>query len=303
MYSGECDFRKCEELEKHLTGKYGFLRRLVIGKTELSRRIVAFTLGKGGLVFAGAFHGAERITAMMLYKFLDEVCSKMKSDIKFYDAVMQTGLTVVPMVNPDGVEISCNGVHTAGKNTEFVSECLIKAGLPHKKWQANANGVDINHNFDAGFYQVKQRERELGIFSPSPTRYGGEYPESERESRALCDLCRDSTFSIAVALHSQGREIYYDYGNHTPSVSRELADKMAQLSGYTVSHPQGIAVGGGFKDWFIEHFYRPAFTIEVGKGENPLSPDIFDSEYKKVSTMLWYLLDYIIMNKNADKDL
>lgn len=301
MYSGECDFRKCEELEQYLIGKYSFLRRLVIGKTELSRRIVAFTLGKGGLVLAGAFHGAERITAMMLYKFLDEVCNKMERDNSFYQQVIRTGLTVVPMVNPDGVEISCNSVHTAGKNTEFVSECLIKAQVPHKKWQANANGVDINHNFDAGFYHVKQRERELGIFSPSPTRYGGEYPESERESRALCDLCRDSNFSIAVALHSQGREIYYDYGNNTPSVSRKLADKMAQLSDYTVSHPQGIAVGGGFKDWFIEHFHCPAFTIEVGKGENPLSPDIFDSEYEKVSTMLWYLLDYTIKNKNVDK--
>lgn len=297
MYSGECDVKKCEELQKYLTGKYCFLRRLVIGKTQLSRKIVAFTLSKGGLILAGAFHGAERITAMMLYKFLDEVCSKMESDIKFYDAVIKTGLTVVPMVNPDSVEISCNGVHTAGNKAEFVSECLIKAGLPHKKWQANSNGIDINHNFDAGFYHVKQKERELGIISPSPTRYGGEYPESERESSALCDLCRDSDYSLAVALHSQGREIYYDYGNNTPNESQKLAYKMAELSGYAVSHPQGIAVGGGFKDWFIEHFHRPAFTLEVGLGENPLSPDIFDTEYERVRKMLEYLLCYTIKSE------
>ena len=299
MYSGECDVRKCEELEEYLTGKYGFLRRLVIGKTVLSRRVVAFTLGKGGLILTGVFHGAERITAMMLYKFLDDVCDKMERDDSFYQQVMQTGLTVVPMVNPDGVEISCNGVHTAGKNSEMISECLIKAQLPHKKWQANANGVDINHNFDAGFYEVKKRERELNIFSPSPTRYGGEYPESESESRALCDLCSDSDFSVAVALHSQGREIYYDFGRNTPSVSRKLAEKMAELSGYTVSHPEGIAVGGGFKDWFIERFHRSAFTIEVGLGENPLPPDIFDSEYPSVYKMLDYLLQYTIKNKSG----
>ena len=295
--------KKSRELELYLTGKYGFLRKLVIGKTELCRRIVAFTLGKGGLVLTGAFHGAERITAMMLYKFLDDVCDKMERNEKFYHAVTKTGLTVVPMINPDSVEISCNGIHTAGKNAELVSECLVKAQVPHKKWQANSNGVDINHNFNAGFYEVKQKEIALGILSPSPTRYGGEYPESERESRALCDLCRDSNFSIAIALHSQGREIYYDFGCDTPDVSKALADKMAVLSGYSVSHPQGIAVGGGFKDWFIERYHRPAFTLEVGLGENPLSPDIFDSEYEKVSTMLWYLLDYTIMNKNADKDL
>ena len=299
MYSGECDVRKSEELEKYLVSKYGFFRRLVIGKTELSRRIVAFTLGKGGLVLAGAFHGAERITSMMLYKFADEVCERMENDESFCQSVMKNGLTIVPMVNPDGVEISCNGVHTAGKNAEMISECLIKAQLPHKKWQANANGVDINHNFDAGYSQVRQKERELGIFAPSPTRYGGEFPESERESRALCDLCRDSDFSISVALHSQGREIYYDFGTNTPTVSRELADKMAELSGYTVSHPVGVAVGGGFKDWFIEHFHRPAFTIEVGKGENPLPPEIFNTEYKKVSVMLWYLLSYTISHNQS----
>lgn len=303
MYSGECDVKKSEELESYVTGKYSFLRRLIIGKTELSRKITAFTIGKGGLILAGAFHGAERITAMMLYKFLDDVCDKMERENSFYQLVMQTGLTIVPMVNPDGVEISCNGVHTAGKNAEMISECLIKACVHHKKWQANANGVDINHNFDAGFNEVKKRERELNIFEPAPTRYGGEYPESERESRALCDLCRDSNFSIAAALHSQGREIYYDFGSNTPSISQKLAKKMAELSGYTVSHPQGIAVGGGFKDWFIEHLHRPAFTIEVGMGENPLSPDIFDSEYEKVSTMLWCLLEYAITSKNADKDL
>lgn len=297
MYIGECDVSKCEQLDKALLEKYGFLRRFVITRTHLDRRVIMYSIGDGGLLCCGAFHGAERITAMMLYKFLDEVCQKMNNDSKFYDAVTKAGLTVIPMVNPDGVQISANGVNSAGFSSEFVSECLVRSDMTHHKWQANARGVDINHNFDAGFYQVKQKEKILGIFSPSPTRYGGEYPESEKETKALCDLCRDSDYSVAVALHSQGREIYYDYGNNTPSVSRKLADKMAELSGYIVSHPQGVAVGGGFKDWFIDCFHRPAFTIEVGEGENPLSPDIFDSEYPHVSKMLWYLLSYIAKNK------
>lgn len=296
MYSGECDVNKSEVLEKHLLNNYKFLRRFVIGRTYLNRRIVSFTIGRGGLLLTGAFHGAERITAMMLYKFLDDVCIKMENEIDFYNDVAKTGLTVVPMVNPDGVEISCNGVKTAGNNSEFVSECLIKSALPHKKWQANARGVDINHNFDAGYNEVKEKERELGINAPMPTRFGGEYAESERETNALCELCRDNNFKAAVALHSQGREIYYDYGNNTPNVSRDLAVKMAEISGYTMSRPQGIAVGGGFKDWFIEKFKRPAFTIEVGEGENPLSPETFDREYPRVSKMLNYLLDYLVDN-------
>lgn len=300
MYSGECDVRKALELERYLLNKYRFVRRFVIGRTILSRKINAYTIGgKGGVIYCGAFHGAERITSMMLYKFLDEVCERIVQDRRFFDAIKRVGLTVVPMVNPDGVEISINGVSTAGLNSEFVSECLLRAGVLNQKWQANARGVDINHNFDAGFSKVKENEMRMGITKPSHTRYGGEYPESERETVALCDFCRENKYSLAVALHTQGREIYYDYGNNTPSESICIADRMAHLSGYTVSRPEGIAVGGGFKDWFIEKFHRPAFTLEIGEGVNPLSPEIFDSEYPCVSKMLWNLLEYAI--KNSDE--
>lgn len=295
MENCECDVRKAEELEYELMKKYSFVRRFVITKTELDRKISAYRIGgRGGTLYCGAFHGMERVTARMLYEFLNEVCSRVESDRTFAEKLSIKGLTVIPMINPDGVEISVNGVYTAGKNKELVSECLIKSGLSHKKWQANGRGVDINHNFDAGFSAVKENERKLGITAPAPTRYGGEYPESERETKALCELCRQEDFDIAVALHTQGREIYYDFGSNTPSMSAELAKNMAKLSGYQVSRPVGIAVGGGFKDWFIEKFHRPAFTLEIGEGENPLSPEIFDSEYPKVSKMLWYILEYAI---------
>ncbi|MBQ7133190.1 MAG: M14 family metallocarboxypeptidase [Ruminococcus sp.] len=295
MKISECDVRKAEVLEYELMKNYCFVRKFVITKTELNRKIPAYRIGgRGGALFCGAFHGMERITAHMLYVFLGEVCSRFVSDSVFAEKLSVKGLTVVPMVNPDGVEISVNGIHTAGKNAEFVSECLIKSRVSHKKWQANGRGIDINHNFNAGFSAVKENERSLGITAPAPTRYGGEYPESERESKALCELCRQENFQMAVALHTQGREIYYDFGGNTPRKSVQLAENMAKLSGYVVSHPSGIAVGGGFKDWFIEEFHRPAFTLEIGEGENPLSPEIFDIEYPKVSKMLWYLLEYII---------
>ncbi len=294
MEFSECDVRKAQELENELIKKYGFVRKFVITKTELNRKISAYRIGgRGGVLCCGAFHGAERITAYMLYEFLSEVCYRCESDKIFAKRLSGTGLTVIPMMNPDGVEISANGVFTAGKNSEIVSECLVKAGMSHKKWQANGRGVDINHNFDAGFFAVKENERSLGITAPAPTRFGGEYPESERETKALCELCRRENFDIAVALHTQGREIYYDFGD-TPKESLKLAQDMAELSGYQVSRPSGIAVGGGFKDWFIEKFHRPAFTFEIGEGENPLLPAIFDSEYPKVSKMLWYLLEYAL---------
>ncbi len=36
----------------------------------------------------------------------------------------------------------------------------------------------------------------------------------------------------------------------------------------------------GYKDWFIETYNRPGYTIEAGRGTNPLSmsqfPEIYD---------------------------
>ncbi len=300
MYTGECDYNKCNEIEKFILNKYGFIRRFVIGKTVLGRMIRAYTIGQGGgVVLCGAFHGMERITAMMLYMFLEEVCEKYECDTKFKKLLQGSGITIVPMMNPDGAEISIHGIKTAKMRAEFVSECLVWAGLPHTKWQANSNGVDLNHNFDAGFKAVKENERKMGIYNPYPTRFGGDYPESERETKALCELCRQNKYKIAAALHTQGEEIYYDYGEHTPKESFSIAQRLSELSGYTVSKPTGIAVGGGFKDWFIEEFHRPAFTFEIGKGVNPLSPDVLGSEYPFVSKMLWYLLEYAI--KNSDE--
>lgn len=61
---------------------------------------------------------------------------------------------------------------------------------------------------------------------------------------------------------------------------------MATASGYALDTPVGIAVGGGFKDWFITEFNRPGFTVELGLGENPLPAYLADDIYKKVEKML-----------------
>ncbi len=293
----ECDVKRCLEFEKELMCKHKNVRKFVIGRSELCRNITAYSVGKmGGVLLCGAFHGMERLTAQILYHFINDVCDRVEQDDDFAKVLSKSGLVVVPMINPDGVEISVSGAYTARKRSEFVSDILLKTGVPHTKWQANSRGVDINHNFDADFAKVKENERKMGIKTPAPTRYGGKYPESEKETKAIADLCRNYYFELSCALHTQGREIYYDFSEYTPQMSLSLAWEMSKLSGYAVSQPVGIAVGGGFKDWFIQHFHRPAFTIEVGLGENPLSPEVAVTEYERVSSMLWHLLNFAMKN-------
>lgn len=259
---------------------YPSLKTEVFGCSWLGRSLHALHLGSGrqSVLLAGAVHGMEHLTTDLLMRYTQELLK---------EPILPCQVTIVPMVNPDGVAIETGGIAQAGRFAPLVRR--VSKGDTHC-WQANGRGVDLNHNFDAGWQDLRQREIAAGITEPAPTRFGGYYPESEPESHGLAQLCRREQFSMAAVLHSQGEEIYWKYGKHTPRCSLEIAHAMEAVSGYRVAEPEGLAVGGGMKDWFLEEFHRPAFTIEVGKGENPLPHTDLDAIYERVKPMLDVLI-------------
>ena len=198
-------------------------------------------------------------------------------------ALRERELWLLPMVNPDGVEIALYGSAAAGDYAAFAA---ANGGDTHGLWQANARGVDINHNFNAGWVEMQDLAKKIGRDRPGARQYSGESPESEPETRALTDLCRRYAFRHVVALHSQGEEIYWSYGDATPPQSEIIARVLGAASGYTVTTPTGMASYGGFKDWFIRCFRRPGFTIELGRGVNPLPIGEFEAIYGKAQEML-----------------
>ena len=138
-------------------------------------------------------------------------------------------------------------------------------------WQANGRGVDLNHNYNFSFAEYKQLEMENGIEGGAPTRYSGEYPESEPETGYLCNYIRFyGDFLGALTLHTQGEEIYYKSAEKAAKGSEAIAKKMAQWSGYRLSEAKGLASYGGLTDWCIQTLGIPSFTLECGKGNNPL---------------------------------
>lgn len=245
------------------------VRVRVIGKSLCGRNIYAVICGGANgcrpLIAAG-FHGMEWLTVAAALRYARECAA---------DAV------IVPCVNPDGVEIALHSAAAACHWQPFVAATGDAA-----RWQANARGVDINHNFNADWHNVKRREREAGITRPCATRFGGSRPESEPETRALTRLCRHKHIARVLALHSQGREIYWDFGSCTPPGCRALAEAMSAVSGYAVSSPAPTATGGGFKDWFIAAFHRCGFTVEMGLGKNPLPREQLATEYPRVKALL-----------------
>lgn len=267
---------------------YPMLRVGVIGKSLCQRGIFSLSIGKSEnpLLIAAAFHGQEWLTSLLALRFAELLlCSKTCGAPLW--GISAAGITreviIIPCVNPDGVQIAINGVDGAGRYAQTVAET---ASFSNEKWSANARGVDINHNFDAGWHELRNMEIESGILGPSPRRYGGYMAESEPETAALTAFCKARRPRTAIALHSQGEEIFWEYGDKKPLRSEALARIFAAASGYELVENNGLASHGGFKDWFIDYFCRPAFTVEIGKGENPLPLSGFDGIIERTLPML-----------------
>ena len=273
-----------------LVGKYPFLRLIRLGKTSMGREILALQIGKrrAYTLYAAAFHGKERITAAVALRFAERVCDAVATGgevagISARRMLTDRGIIIVPMVNPDGCEIAIHGESGCICNAAKIKRLC---GGHFEDWNANGRGVDINQNFNAGWEILKTEEEKHGFFGPGPTRYGGTRPESEAETVALTTLCRRAAVACVMALHTQGEEIYWRYGSNTPACSERMARILGASSGYKVTDPEGLASHGGFKDWFIDEFGRPGFTVELGRGVNPLSAELLDSIYPAAEEMM-----------------
>lgn len=278
---------------KGLKIRYPFIETGIAGKSVLGKNLYYIKLGSGPneVFFNGTHHAREWITSLLLMKFVEDFSKAYvdHADICKYninDIWSKSTIYVVPMVNPDGADLIINGLQ---KDNPFYYE-LIQWNNGEmdfsKDWQANIRGVDLNHNYDAAWHLGKKAETEYGVFGPGPTRYSGQFPESEPEVKAVVDFTRKHNFRLIMAYHSQGEEIYWTYSNIMPKDSRKIAELFSEVSGYSLIEPSGIVSYSGYKDWFMEKYIRPGFTIEVGKGKNPLPLYQFDKIYMDNLEML-----------------
>lgn len=123
----------------------------------------------------------------------------------------QTILSVVPMVNPDGVNLVLHGPPGEEPYQNNVVE-WNSGSMDFSGWKANINGVDLNDQFPAEW----EREREDNPKTPGPRDYGGERPLSQPESIAMADLTRRRDFARVLAFHTQGEVIFWGFENLEP---------------------------------------------------------------------------------------
>ncbi|MEA5051239.1 MAG: M14 family zinc carboxypeptidase [Oscillospiraceae bacterium] len=274
-----------------LARRYPFLRAAPLGASAQGRELIAVEAGalRDPVFFVGGTHAMEWPSVLCALRLAEETAALWESDGRVCGCEMRAslrrrGAVILPLLNPDGWELRRRGPSAAADGGRMPARLC---GADFCRWQANARGVDLNRNFPAGFAKARRAAAALGIRRPGPTRYGGPFPFSEPETRAVRRACADYRPRALCALHAQGQEIYWRYGARQPAGSEYIARTLAALSGYVLAEPDPVAAGAGLKDWFIRAYGRPGFTIELGLGRNPLPYGDFPAIYEKVRAALF----------------
>ena len=139
--------------------------------------------------------------------------------------------------------------------------------------------MDLNLQFPAGWDMAKKIKYSQGFNKPSPRDFVGYGPLTEPESLSIYNFTILYDFKLVIAFHTQGKEIYWQYQDFTPPNSEYIGNKFASSSGYLLAKTPYNSSFAGYKDWFIQEYNKPGYTIEAGIGENPLPLSQFDEIY------------------------
>ena len=280
----------CVETILALTAAYPFLRSELLAVTAFDRPIRTLVLGRGPrkVIYTAAHHANEWITTPVLLKFAEDFAEAIEAGseiggIRAAELAETATVYMVPMVNPDGVDLVTGAIEPG--QPQYAGAQLLSLGYPDipfpEGWKANLMGVDLNLQYPAGWLQAREIKFSQGYTRPGPRDYVGRSPLNQRESIALAAYTEEVNPAVVLAYHTQGEVIYWQFRDYFIPGARELGEEFARLSGYALTDTPYESSFAGYKDWFIQNFGRPGYTIEAGLGENPLPLSQFDEIYRK----------------------
>jgi g-D-glutamyl-meso-diaminopimelate peptidase len=272
-----------------LKESYPFLEVGNIGYSVLGRAIPYIRIGSGQkeVFYNASFHANEWITTPVLMRFIEDYSAQYVlngrlneySARELYNAV---SLFIVPMVNPDGVDLVTGGLKNVDnpyKSAQEIAKAFPNIPFP-SGWKANIDGVDLNLQFPAGWAQAKEIKFAQGFNKPAPRDFVGEGPLVAREALAVYNFTLQHNFRLVIAYHTQGQEIYWKYLNYQPVMAQFIGQQFSRVSGYTLAEVSYNSSFAGYKDWFVQNYNRPGYTIEAGIGKNPLPVQQFSEIYR-----------------------
>ena len=255
------------------------------------RRVWCLRLGTGErrVLLTAGHHGNEWITSLLLWRILEDCCDGLRDDgslsgLPCRQLFRRTTLYLVPLVNPDGADLAAGAIDPERAEYRCAAEMAAhRRDLPFPAgWKANLRGVDLNLNYPARWEQARARKES----QPGPRDYPGSAPLDQPETAALAQLTRRLQPHAVAAWHTQGGEIY----GAEPVPDGGLGEKLAAASGYVLTQPPPESGDAGYRDWVLQELRIPAYTIEAGRGENPLPLSDLPQLYRENLPIFVHLL-------------
>ena len=272
-----------------LKAKYPFLQIENIGESVNKRQIPAIRIGTGPneVMYSASIHANEWITSLILMKFVEDFCMAYVENKDVFEHSARkifesSSIFIVPMLNPDGVSLITGDIKEGTEEFNHykkIAESFYEIPFPNG-WKANYNGVDLNLQFPAGWQKAKEIKYSLGFNRPAPRDFVGYGPLTEPESLSIYNYTLSHNFRLILSYHTQGEVIYWNYESYNPSEAEEIGKIFSKVSGYSLEVTPEGAANAGYKDWFIKEYNRPGYTIEAGKGTNPLPLFQFKEIYR-----------------------
>ena len=135
-----------------LVRTFPFLNIQSVGYSVLGEDIFVVKLGKGPkkVFYSASIHANEWITSVVLMKFIEDYANAYVSNYKLYGYSVRnlfntTSIFIMPMVNPDGVNLVTNSFPVNSIN--YNSAKKISDDFPNipfvSGWKANFNGESL----------------------------------------------------------------------------------------------------------------------------------------------------------------
>jgi hypothetical protein len=219
-----------------------------IGRSVEGRPILVETFGSGpvDLIIVGGIHGGYEANSILLAR---RFAAHFRQEPQ--DLAARFTLHIIDNMNPDGLFRVTAGI--PAEEFDFES-----ANTPPGRF--NANGVDLNRNWDATWRPVSTwRNQDVDA---------GDAPFSEPETVAVRDYFLEVEPVASVFYQSAGAFLWYSGAEEgwTPSLS--LAEVYGSASGYRVVRPprrdpeEEDDITGSADDWFYKIGHRN-ITVEL----------------------------------------
>ncbi|MEX0930974.1 MAG: M14 family metallopeptidase [Candidatus Paceibacterota bacterium] len=236
---------------KEVTIKEPFTTKRVIGASVEGRPIDAHTYGDGDthVLFVGGIHGGYEWNSVVLaYEIMDHL--EENQDL----IPANITVTIVPSANPDGV-YDVLGIE--GRFSSVDVPVQIETGTG----RFNANGVDLNRNFDCKWQPESTWRGEVVS--------AGTAPFSEPEAQAIRDLVYEIDPVAVVFWHSQSNAVYAsECEEGIFSETRMLMEVYAAAASYpAVDSFDHYEITGDAEGW-LASIGIPAITVELATHES-----------------------------------